>query len=115
VSGAWFVTGTVGLSASRATTIEQQMTAKVSIIATDLRLGVMAGRRLGIVSPYVLARGFGGPVWWSVDGEDVTGTDTHKYQLGAGASVTLRSGLALLVDVAALGERSASLGMSFAP
>lgn len=112
--GAWFVTGSAGLSASRATTTRQDAMAEpAAIVATDLRLGAMVGRTFGVVSPYVLARGFAGPVSWSLGGTDVKGSDTHKYQLGIGASVALGADLAILIDVAALGERSASLGMSY--
>lgn len=114
--GPWFVTATLALGASRATTrapaARGDRVDAVSITATDLRAGVMAGRALGPVRPYVLARGFGGPVFWSIDGEDVTGTDTRKFQLGAGASLALPRDLALLVDVSVLGERAASLGMA---
>ena len=61
----------------------------------------------------MLARGFGGPVSWTLDGESVTGTDTSKFQLGAGANVALPGELSMQLDVAALGERSISLGASY--
>jgi hypothetical protein len=44
---------------------------------------------------------------------NVTGTDTSKFQLGAGANVTLPGNLSLQLDVSALGERSLSLGASY--
>jgi hypothetical protein len=109
----FFITGSLGAGASRITTTEAGG-ARQSLVAIDiLRAGVMAGRTFGIVSPYVLARGFGGPVLWRLDGMDVRGTDTHKFQLGAGVSVATGAGLSFLLDVAALGERSASLGMAY--
>jgi hypothetical protein len=109
----FFISGSLGAGVSRTTTTEAGG-ARQSLVAIDLlRAGVMAGRTFGVVSPYVLARGFGGPVLWHLDGMDVRGTDTHKFQLGAGASVTTSSGLSVLLDVAALGERAASLGMAF--
>jgi len=115
--GAWFVTGSLGAGASRTTTREESGAgagARQSLIGIDvLRIGAMAGRTFGVVSPYVLARAFGGPVLWTVDAMDVTGTDTSKFQLGAGVSVSTAGGLSLLLDVSALGERSASLGMSY--
>lgn len=113
--GDWFVTGSLGAGISRTTTREGGRNTGVehSLIGIDvLRVGVMAGRTFGVVSPYVMARGFGGPVLWTIDEMDVTGTDTSKFQLGAGVSVTA-SGLSFLLDVSALGERSASLGMSY--
>ncbi|MBA3500260.1 MAG: hypothetical protein H0T65_07805, partial [Deltaproteobacteria bacterium] len=85
-----------------------------SLVGFDiLRIGVMAGRTFGSVSPYVLARGFGGPVAWTLDGMSVTGTDTSKFQLGAGANVALPGDLAMQLDISALGERSISLGASY--
>jgi hypothetical protein len=113
--GDWFVTGSLGMGASRTTTREAGAGGeRQSLIGIDLiRLGVMAGRTFGALSPYVMARGFGGPVLWTLDAMDVRGTDTSKFQLGGGLSVTTASGLSLLLDVSALGERSASVGMSY--
>jgi hypothetical protein len=111
--GRWFLTGSAGISASRATTTEDTAGAEaVSIIATDLRVGGLAGRTFGPVSPYVLARAFGGPVMWTRDGDGVTGSDTHHVQLGAGISASTPSGLSVVLDVSAFGERAASLGVS---
>ena len=109
--GAWFVNGSAGISVARAST---HMASKESFTAGDARVGVMFGRTLGkIWNPYVLARGFGGPVWWTVDGNAVTGTDTRHFQLGAGLSVATSLGLTLDVDVSALGEQAASLGATW--
>jgi hypothetical protein len=111
--GAWFVTGSLGAGVSRTTTLEDGG-GRQSLVGIDvIRAGVLAGRTFGVASPYVMARGFGGPVFWTLDAMDVRGTDTSKFQLGAGVSVTTASGLSLLLDVSALGERSASLGMSY--
>lgn len=114
VSADWFVTGSFGMSVSRTTTVEEVPGAeRQTLIATDLfRVGAMAGRTFGIVSPYVLVRGFAGPVFWSLDDMDVGGSDTHFFQLGAGASLATESGLTFVLDVSALGEQSASLGMA---
>ncbi|MEZ4404651.1 MAG: hypothetical protein R3B06_31815 [Kofleriaceae bacterium] len=109
----WFVTGTVGLSASRTTTTERVPgAASTGLVATDLRVGAMAGRQLGPVSPYLLARVFGGPVLWRRDGRAVQGSDVTHVQLGAGATVVIPRGLAVTVDVSAVGERSASLAVA---
>jgi hypothetical protein len=112
--GDWFVNGSLGTAISRTTTAEDMPGAgRPTLIGLDLfRLGVMGGRRFGSVSPYVLARAFAGPVSWTLGGMDVTGSDTSKFQLGAGVSVSTDSGLSFLVDVSALGERSVSLGVS---
>jgi hypothetical protein len=113
--GDWFVTGSLGAAVSRTSTDEETAGAgRRTLIGLDLiRLGVMGGRRFGIVSPYVMARGFGGPVSWTLAGMDVTGSDTSKFQLGAGATVTAGSGVSLLLDVSALGERAVTLGLSY--
>ncbi len=112
----WFVAGSASLGVSRTTTREQlaggMQSARESLFAADARLGVTAGRTFGVVSPYLLARAFGGPVLWSRDGSDTRGTDTHHFQLGVGASVSIGSRATLIVDLAALGERAASLGIA---
>ena len=113
--GPWFLTASIGTAVSRTTTVESTAgSQRHSLIGFDiLRIGVQAGRTFGSVSPYVLARGFGGPVAWTLDGMSVTGTDTSKFQLGAGANVALPGDLAIQLDVSALGERSVSLGASY--
>jgi hypothetical protein len=74
-------------------------------------MGVTLANR---VSPYVMARGFGGPVKWQLDGRDITGTDQHHYQLGVGSSISLPFHMSALVDASLLGERSLSLGVALA-
>lgn len=113
--GPWFLNASVGTAVSRTTTdAEMPGAGRRTLVGLDIvRIGVMAGRTIGVVSPYVLARGFGGPVWWTLDGTSVTGTDTSKFQLGAGANLALPQDLAIQLDVSALGERSVSLGMSY--
>jgi hypothetical protein len=109
----WFVAGTISIGVSRVTTREQMTGAqRIGLVAGDARGGVTAGRTFGPVSPYVLARVFGGPVLWTLDGDDLTGTDTHHFQLGAGVSASVAARWTILVDVAALGERAASLGVA---
>ncbi len=114
-SGDWFVTGSLGAGISRTTTLDGAAGgARQTLVGIDvLRAGVIAGRTFGSASPYLMGRAFGGPVLWTLDDMDVRGSDTSKFQLGAGVSVTTASGLSLLLDVSALGERSASLGMSY--
>ena len=112
----WFVTGSAGLGASRASTRETLAAGmhgpRVSLTAIDGRAGVTAGRTFGPFSPYLLARVFGGPVFWHWDGDATTGTDTRHFQLGAGASLAIGARATILVDLAALGERAASLGVA---
>lgn len=96
------------LSASMAASLS--WAAASTLTAFDVRLGVAAGKTIAnVVTPYALARAFGGPVLWSIGGESATGTDAYHYQLGAGVSVRLGR-----VDVVAegvpLGERALVLG-----
>lgn len=108
----WFATGSVTAGVS-ATSTAAPDGARADLRAWDLRVGGAAGATLADrFSPYLLARVFGGPVEWSVDGDDVLGTDRYHVQLGAGMSVALPAGVSALVDLSALGERSASLGAS---
>jgi hypothetical protein len=110
----WFVSATGAFSASFTDTTEKTAGAPTeSLSAMDLRVGVIAGATIARrFSPYLLARGFGGPVGWTLDGEELTGSDRNKYQVGAGVSVTLPANINLVIDGSALGERSASLGAS---
>jgi hypothetical protein len=111
--GRWFVTPSATLGAVAAST-RASGAADAGYRAADLRLGVIAGRTLGrLWNPYLLARGFGGPVWWSVDGEAVVGTDTRHVQLGAGVSVATSLGLTAVLDLSLFGEQGVSLGASW--
>lgn len=110
--GPWFVTGSLTLGASSAPTAEEA-TPAARLTAIDLRLGVVAGVTLWErLSPYVLARGFAGPVLWELDGSPVRVGDLYHYNLGAGFSVRLPMNLVILMEVSALGERSLSFGLS---
>lgn len=114
-AGRWFVSGSVTAGVSSTRTREDApgaMDARLS--AGDVRLGVIAGVTLWErLSPYLLARAFGGPVMWTLGGEDITGSDQHHYQLGAGASASLPWwNASVLVDGSVLGERALSIGVS---
>jgi hypothetical protein len=112
--GDWFVTGSAGLSMAAASTQQRGSTDRQGLVAGDLRIGAIAGRTFAkLWNPYVLARGFGGPVWWNVDGADTIGSDTRHFQLGAGLSVVTPFGLTAVVDLSVLGEQAASFGASW--
>jgi hypothetical protein len=83
--------------------------------ALDARLGVIAGwTLLRAVSPYAVARAFGGPVFWTYQGESVTGTDTHHYQVGAGILARAARRLDVYVEGIPLGEQAVSAGVGLA-
>jgi hypothetical protein len=85
-----------------------------TLSAFDVRLSAVAGKTiLQAVTPYVLARAFGGPVYWSLAGESATGTDAYHYQAGVG--LVVRAGrVDVVVEGAPLGERAIVLGVGLA-
>jgi hypothetical protein len=87
----------------------------VSYTATDLRLGLLFGTTLlDVLSPYALARVFGGPIFWHHAGRAVLGSDVYHYQLGAGLALQLAERLNLFLEGSALGEQAFSGGAAFA-
>ena len=83
--------------------------------AFDLRGGVLVGTTLWrLLSPYAVVRAFGGPVYWQYQGANVTGTDAHHYQVGAGLTLVVVHRVDLFVEGIPLGERSLAAGAAFA-
>jgi len=81
--------------------------------AYDIRIGAELGLNLvEILHPYVVARAFGGPVFWRYQGEAVTGTDLHHYQVGAGLSLGLGGRVSLVAEAIPLGEQALSAALS---
>jgi hypothetical protein len=83
-----------------------------TLTAFDLRLGAMVGTTFGPVSPYLAARVFAGPVGWTLDGGEQTGSDAHHYTVGAGLVVRAGRRLDLSAEGMALGEVSATAALS---
>jgi len=112
--GRYFVLLTSALSfASARTHLGDE--ASVGYQAFDLRIGSQLGVQLAeIFRPYVVVRAFGGPVYWRYLGESVTGTDTHHYQVGAGAALRVAKTVNLFVEGIPLGERALSFGVGLA-
>ena len=112
--GRYFVLLTSGLSFATAQT-HLGSDPQVHYTAFDLRLGTEVGVELGqLFRPYLAARVFGGPVFWRYQGEAVTGTDTHHYQIGAGAAVRIGRAWNLFAEGIPLGERAVSIGVGLA-
>jgi hypothetical protein len=81
------------------------------LTAVDGRVGVMVGKTLlDRLTVFAGARVFGGPVFWTVDGESVWGGDAHHYTLGAGAILRLPGQIDVFGEIMPLGERSFSVG-----
>lgn len=84
--------------------------------AFDLRGSAVVGTTLwDVLSPYVVGRAFGGPVYWRYAGVATTGTDDHHWQVGAGVSLLVVHRLDLFVEGVPLGELgvTAGAGVSF--
>lgn len=78
----------------------------------DLRFGFAIGWSLfDTLNPYAVARAFGGPVIWELDGSNVTGSDKYHYQVGAGLLVSLPANLDVFVEGIPLGERAVTVGV----
>lgn len=85
-----------------------------AMTAFDGRLGLAVGKTIaGVVSPYVVARGFGLPVLWNIDGRSVVGTDANHYQLGLGAAVRIGNA-DIDVEGVPLGEQALVVGGGWA-
>lgn len=90
-------------------------------VALDARVSVMASRTFAdVLTPYVAARAFGGPVFWSnrrgAQGpSDVLGTDRAHVQFGLGLGVTPHPALSLHIEWDFFGERGVfgGIGTSF--
>jgi hypothetical protein len=109
-----FVLLTGSAAASVAWTAAPAAGSSSTLSAFDLRLGVVAGKTFAhVVTPYLLARAFGGPVFWSGGGRSLTGTDANHYQLGAGVSVRLGR-FDLVLEGVPLGELALVAGAGFA-
>ena len=81
--------------------------------AADVRVGVTVGKTFGRVRPYAAARAFGGPVSWHLDGQSITGTDSHHYQLGAGIALDLPAYFDVSLEAVPLGEQGLAAGLGY--
>lgn len=97
-----------------AETVEKGTDQRADYSAADFRLGVQTTWTVGSrFYPYLAGRVFGGPVNWESEGESLTGSDIHHYQVAAGAAVGLGPVL-LFAEWAALGEQGLSFGIGSA-
>lgn len=79
-------------------------------LAVDARLAAVVGYTfLERVTPYVVARVFGGPVMYG----GKTGTDLYHYQAGLGAVLGLPAGFDLSAELVPLGEQRFTLSAGF--
>lgn len=110
--GVPYVDLSLTLGWSWAKTVASGATDKTDYSAFDTRLGGRAGWLInGKFFPYGAVRIFGGPVNWELDGEDVTGSDIHHYQIALGASYQVGP-VGIYAEWAGLGEKAFSAGLS---
>ena len=80
-----------------------------------MHVGAVVGIPIArVVTPYVVARAFGGPIAWRIDTASKTGTDAYHVQLGGGVSALLFRRVDLFVEGIPLGERGVSAGLGVA-
>jgi len=83
-------------------------------VALDARFGATVGKTFGdLVSPYLSARAFGGPVIWDEGDTTRLGTDRYHVQIAGGAALLLGP-VDLFVEGAPLGEQAISAGVGVA-
>jgi hypothetical protein len=108
----WFLTTSLTVGVSFAGTTSPSG-AKEALTAQDSRIAVLLGHSFAKRwNPYIAARVFGGPVFWTLNGEKVTGSDRHHYAIGLGGSYSVGGGVDLMAEGAFFGEKSLSAGAS---
>jgi len=84
--------------------------------ALDVSGGLgLGGTIANVWSPYLSARVFGGPVWFSAAGGWIPGHDPDHYSVGLGSVLTLPKNLEVGIDAALWGARglTATAGIGF--
>lgn len=77
----------------------------------DLRFGVTVGKTFAhVVSPYVAARVFGGPVFWTEE-KDALGSDLYHFQPAVGLSLLLPAHMDLFAEAQPWFERGFTFGV----
>jgi hypothetical protein len=107
-TGPWpFVALSASLAASGVRTVAPDGTS-APLTSIDAGLSASVGKSIaGVVAPYVGAKVFGGPVFWTLGGASTTGTDVAHWQVAFGAAASLPFGIDLLVEWAPFGAHSA--------
>jgi hypothetical protein len=102
-----------GVAFSGSTVVSEASDASATrarLTALDFRASLTVGKVfLDALAPYATVRGFGGPIFWELDGQTVGGTDQYHFQVGAGAIVTAGI-IDAFVEVIPLGERAVTVG-----
>ncbi len=88
-------------------------------VAFDFSFDVATGIVLKVgrqaISPFLAGRVFGGPVFWTYQGNGVLGSDAYHYSLGPGLAFSFeRSRVGLSFGGSVFGEKNAKAGVSVA-
>lgn len=108
------VTGSISFSSARTAVLPLENDS-ATLTAVDFRAGVVVGKTLyDRLTPFIVLRGFGGPVAWSVRGSSQSGTDVYHYQVGGGLVAQLPP-FDLYAEWSFFGEQAvtAGAGVSF--
>lgn len=87
-----------------------------SYLAIDISAGIALGRTVwNVWSPYMSARVFGGPVWFTGADGAVPGQDPDHHSMGLGSVFTLPKNFEVGIDAALVGARglTAQAGVNF--
>ncbi len=83
--------------------------------SADLAAGVSMKIKRQAITPFLSARLFGGPVFWTHGDSTVLGSDAYHYALGPGLAVSLeRSRVGLSMGCSLVGEKNVRAGISVA-
>lgn len=93
--------------------------ASADYFAFDFSFDVAAGIALKVgrqsISPFLAGRVFGGPVFWTYQGQNVLGGDAYHYSLGPGLAFSFEhSRVGLSFGGSVFGEKNAKAGVSLA-
>lgn len=109
----WFLMLGAALGATGSVTRDSSHNAE-SMYALDARLSLMGGRTFfDVLTPYAVARAFGGPIFWKYRTQDVIGGDKYHVQLGLGLVVALPEHFDVFAEAIPLGERAAVAGLGY--
>ncbi|MCF7807803.1 MAG: hypothetical protein K9N38_04700 [Candidatus Marinimicrobia bacterium] len=99
-----------------ATTIEDPISKPESITdytSSDLRF---SGRATWVVNnmifPYISSSIFAGPVKWTLNGSEVTGSDIYHYQFALGSAFQFNR-LSVFMEASGIGEKTLISGLSY--
>lgn len=103
-----------GAVAASGTATRDARGASETMVALDFRASVIGGKTFfDVLSPYLVVRAFGGPVFWRFRGEDELGGDKYHVQVGAGVVVALPGHFDVYAEGVPLGERAAVAGVGY--